>query len=83
MKSGTFVKYIIAEKNTLNFAWTFPKPIINYIDSAPVHPFCMLTNLLLMPYPFIHFYFDIKFGNRLFSKEERPGSPLSFEYNMS
>ena len=24
-----------------------------------------------MPYPCSHFYFDIKFGNRLYSKEKR------------
>ena len=30
---------VIAEKIRLNFAWTFPKPIINDIDSAPVHSF--------------------------------------------
>ena len=30
----------------------------------------------LMPGPCSHFYFDINFGNRLYSKEERPGSPL-------
>ena len=32
----------------------------------------------LMPYPCSHFYFDINFGNRLYSKENRPGSPLLF-----
>ena len=32
----------------------------------------------LMPYPCSHFYFDIKFGDRLYSKENRPGSPLLF-----
>ena len=31
-----------------------------------------------MPYPCSHFYFDINFGNRLYSKENRPGSPLLF-----
>ena len=31
-----------------------------------------------MPYPCSHFYFDIKFGDRLYSKEKRPGSPLLF-----
>ena len=25
----------------------------------------------LMPYPCSHFYFDIKFGDRLYSKEKR------------
>ena len=32
----------------------------------------------LMPYPWSHFYVDINFGNRLYSKEKRPGSPLLF-----
>ena len=38
----------------------------------------------LMPYPCSHFYFDINFGKRLYSKK-RPGSPLLFffEYNLS
>ena len=31
-----------------------------------------------MPYPCSHFYFDIKFGDRFYSKENRPGSPLLF-----
>ena len=26
-----------------------------------------------MPYPCSHFYFDINFGDRLYSKEKRPG----------
>ena len=30
-----------------------------------------------MPYPFSNFYFDIKFGNRLYSKEKN-----SFEFNL-
>ena len=34
--------------------------------------------LNLMPNPCSHFYFDIKFGDRLYSKEKRPGSPLLF-----
>ena len=29
-----------------------------------------------MPNPCSYFYFDIKFGNRLYSKEKRPGFPL-------
>ena len=32
----------------------------------------------LMPYPCSHFYFDIKFGNRLYSKEKKPSSSLLF-----
>ena len=31
-----------------------------------------------MLYPCSHFYFDIKFGDRFYSKENRPGSPLLF-----
>ena len=34
--------------------------------------------LNLLPYPCSHFYFDINFGDRLYSKENRPGSPLPF-----
>ena len=38
-----------------------------------------LINILgLMPYPCSHFYFDINFGDRLYSKENRPGSPHLF-----
>ena len=33
--------------------------------------------LRLMPYPCSHFYFDIQFGNRLYSEEKRPGSPFT------
>ena len=32
----------------------------------------------LMPYPCSHFYFDIKFGDRLYSKEKRRAWPLLF-----
>ena len=32
----------------------------------------------LMPYPCSHFYFDINFGDRLYSKEKRPGSLFLF-----
>ena len=32
----------------------------------------------LLPGPCSHFYFDINFGNRLYSKEKRPGSSLLF-----
>ena len=32
----------------------------------------------LMPCPCSHFNVDIKFGDRLYSKEKRPGSPLLF-----
>ena len=34
--------------------------------------------LRLMPYPCSHFYFDIKFGNRLYSNEKRRTWPLLF-----
>ena len=32
----------------------------------------------LMPYPCSYFYFDTNFGDRLYSKEKRSGSPLLF-----
>ena len=32
----------------------------------------------LMPYPCSQFYFDINFGDRLYSKEERRAWPLLF-----
>ena len=32
----------------------------------------------LMPYPCSHFYFDIKFGDRLYSKEKRGAWPVLF-----
>ena len=32
----------------------------------------------LMPYPCSHFYFDIKFGNRLYSKEKGKAWPVLF-----
>ena len=38
---------------------------------------------ILMPYPCSQFYFDIKFGDRLYSKENRRAWPLHFEYNLS
>jgi hypothetical protein len=31
----------------------------------------------LLPYPCSHFYFDIKFGNRLYSKEKRRAWPMT------
>ena len=31
-----------------------------------------------MPYPCTHFYFDIKFGDRLYSKEKRRAWPILF-----
>jgi hypothetical protein len=39
-----------------------------------------ITNELqsLLPYPCSHFYFDIKFGDRLYSKENRLSWPLLF-----
>ena len=37
-----------------------------------------LGNFNQMPYPCSHFYFDINFGDRLYTKENRPGSPLLF-----
>ena len=35
-------------------------------------------NRQLMPYPCSHFYFDINFGDRLYSKEKRKAWPLHF-----
>ena len=40
--------------------------------------FILLLAYNLMPYPCSHFYFDIKFGNRLYSKEKRRAWPLLF-----
>ena len=34
--------------------------------------------LTFMPYPCSQFYFDIKFGDRLYSKEKRRAWPLLF-----
>ena len=42
-----------------------------------------MKNLSPMPYPCSHFYFDIKFGDRLYSKEKREPGLFSFEYNLS
>ena len=33
---------------------------------------------ILMPYPCSHFYFDIKFGDRLYSKEKKRAWPVLF-----
>ena len=40
--------------------------------------FIGLKNYAHMPYPCSHFYFDIKFGDRLYSKEKRRAWPLLF-----
>ena len=48
--------------------WTIGQPT----DWPKVHG----RRLLL--YPCSHFYFDINFCNRLYSKEKRPGSPVLF-----
>ena len=41
--------------------------------------FCYFLVLLWhMPYPCSHFYFDIKFGDRLYSKEKRRAWPVLF-----
>ena len=39
---------------------------------------CRIPNLNHLPHPFSHFYFDIKFGDRLYSKERRRAWPLLF-----
>ena len=36
------------------------------------------SNPVLLPYPCSHFFFDIKFGHRLYSKEKRSTLPLLF-----
>jgi hypothetical protein len=55
---------------------------INYLTRLNIVFFPKKINvsyqIQLMPYPCSHFYFDINFGNRLYSKEKRPGSPLLF-----
>ena len=38
----------------------------------------MIQSSALMPYPCSHFYFDIKFGDRLYSKEKRRALPVLF-----
>ena len=57
-------------------------PFKNYVDKILTIfvylPTLTCTFFTLMPYPCSHFYFDIKFGDRLYSKENRPGSPLLF-----
>ena len=35
-----------------------------------------------MPYPCSHFYFDIKFDDRLYSKEKRRAWPLLFRIDI-
>ena len=47
------------------------------LDHSHIY-FLNYANFILMPYPCSHFYFDIKFGDRLYSKENRLGSPLLF-----
>ena len=37
-----------------------------------------VVDIRLMPYPCSHFYVDIKFGDRLYSKEKRRAWPLLF-----
>ena len=37
----------------------------------------------LLPYPCSYSYVDINFGDRLYSKEKRPGSFFSFQCNLS
>ena len=54
----------------------FPGPTLEVIEGSEVSTYTELHTF--MPYPCSHFYFDIKFGDRLYSKENRPGSPLLF-----
>ena len=41
-------------------------------------PFEFLLSGILLPYPCSHFCFDIKFGDRLYSKEKRKALPVFF-----
>ena len=45
--------------------WSFPAKYTNFSCTSS-----------LLPYPCSHFYFDIKFGNRLYSNEKRRTWPL-------
>ena len=38
----------------------------------------MYLQTQLMPYPCSHFYIDINFGDRLYAKEKKSGSPFLF-----
>ena len=51
----------------------------NYVDKMReerIKKYLFLSTL--MPYPCSHFYFDIKFGDRLYSKEKRRAWPVLF-----
>ena len=73
------------DKKIHNFTHTQKKPLTDMADFQTIlRP---AKNLLqkyfhsivtFMPGPCSHFYFDINFGIRLYSKEKRPGSPLLF-----
>ena len=69
--------------------WTRPSGNRHFISltlETNKHPYqasvlCVLNDNLnkrLIPYPCSHFYCDIKFGDILYSKEKRPGSPFLF-----
>ena len=52
------------------------KLIVNQAFDVPTISFFIIS-YRLMPNP-CQFYFDIKFGERLYSKEKMPGTPLLF-----
>ena len=71
--------------------WLFCKPILQRIFSQSFTPnydyysrgvcnqeYILRPSYNLLPYPCSHFYFDINFGNRLYSKEKRRAWPLLF-----
>ena len=78
----------IIKDSSMNFSYRIGILMLifgfSYIFPCLTHIYknCCLYNLTFMPYPFSHFYIDINFGDRLYSKEKRPDSPLLFEYNL-
>ena len=75
--------FVMSDKNLRNFrnrpVWynqisILLKACLKNIE-VKVLQFCYI---ILMPYPCSHFYFDIKFGVRLYSKEKKRGWPVLF-----
>ena len=52
--------------------------IVVYYIRQPLIPSIKTLSPSPIPYPWSQFYFDINVGNRLYSKEKRPRSPLLF-----
>ena len=61
---GPWISLFYTDIGLLNFLMFH----FNFVTSLPC----------LMPYPCSHFYFDIKFGNRLYSKEMGRAWPVLF-----